>query len=152
TAAGTADVRPAPARNAGPLASPPAVIVRGASVWTQGPAGILEATDVLVVHGKIAAIGRNFAAPAGAVEVDGRGKHVTPGIIDAHSHTAIGGDVNEGSHNVTAEVRIRDVLNPLDVAIYRELAGGATTANVLHGSANAIGGQTQIVKWRWGGG
>jgi len=77
---------------------------------------------------------------------------VTPGIIDAHSHTAIDGDVNEGTHNVTAEVRIRDVIDPFSVAVYRELAGGTTTANVLHGSANAIGGQNQIVKWRWGAG
>ena len=148
----TTDVRPAPAREAGPVSSPSAVVVRGATVWTQGTAGILEGADVLVVGGKIAAVGKGLAAPAGALEVDGRGKHVTPGIIDAHSHSAVDGHVNEGSHNVTAEVRIRDVLNPFDVAIYRELAGGTTTANVLHGSANAIGGQTQIVKWRWGGG
>ncbi len=146
------DVRPAPGREAGPVAAPSAVVVRGATIWTQGPAGILENADVLVVGGKVAAVGKGLAVPAGALEVDGRGKHVTPGIIDAHSHTAVDGDVNEGSHNVTAEVRIRDVINPFDVAIYRELAGGTTTANVLHGSANAIGGQTQIVKWRWGGG
>ena len=106
----------------------------------------------LAVDGKIVAVGKALAAPPGAVEVDGRGKHVTPGIIDAHSHTAIDGQVNEGTHAVTAEVRIRDVLDPFDVAIYRELAGGTTTANVLHGSANAIGGQNAIVKWRWGGG
>ncbi|MGE5412901.1 MAG: amidohydrolase family protein [Syntrophomonadaceae bacterium] len=146
------DVRPAPAREAGPVAAPRAVVVRGATVWTQGPAGILENADVLVVDGRISAVGKGLAAPAGALEVDGRGKHVTPGIIDAHSHTAIDGDVNEGTHNVTAEVRIRDVIAPFDVAIYRELAGGTTTANVLHGSANAIGGQNQIVKWRWGAG
>ena len=146
------DVRPAPAREAGPLATPPAVVVRGATVWTQGPQGILEGADVLVVDGKIAGVGKGLSAPAGALEIDGRGKHVTPGIIDAHSHTAIDDSTNEGTHNVTAEVRIRDVLDPFDVAIYRELAGGTTTANVLHGSANSIGGQNQIVKWRWGGG
>jgi imidazolonepropionase-like amidohydrolase len=146
------DVRPAPAREAAPVAAPAAVVVRGATVWTQGPAGILENTDVLVVNGRVAAVGKSLAAPGGAVEVDGRGKHVTPGIIDAHSHTAVDGDVNEASHNVTAEVRIRDVLNPFDSAVYRELAGGTTTANVLHGSANSIGGQSQIVKWRWGAG
>jgi imidazolonepropionase-like amidohydrolase len=148
----TPDVRPAPAREAGPVASPAAVLVRGATVWTQGPAGVLENTDVLVVKGKIAAVGRNLATPAGALDVDGRGKHLTPGIIDAHSHSAVDGSVNEWSRNVTAEVRIRDVLNPQDVAIYRELAGGTTIANVLHGSANTIGGQTQIIKLRWGGG
>jgi imidazolonepropionase-like amidohydrolase len=146
------DVRPAPAREAAPVASPAAVVVRGATVWTQGPSGILENADLLVVGGRVAAVGKGLAAPAGAVEIDGRGKHVTPGIVDAHSHSAIDGNVNEYSHNVSAEVRIRDVIEPFDVAIYRELAGGTTVANVLHGSANSIGGQTQIVKWRWGGG
>ena len=151
-AAPSSDVRPAPAREAGPVAAPSAVVVRGATVWTQGPSGILEGADVLVVNGKIAAVGKGVAAPAGALEIDGRGKHVTPGIIDAHSHTAIDDGTNEGTHNVTSEVRIRDVLTPFEAAIYRELAGGTTTANVLHGSANSIGGQNQIVKWRWGGG
>jgi len=147
-----ADVRPAPEREVGPVAAPSAVIVRGATVWTEGAAGILENADLVVSGGKVVAVGKGLSAPAGALEVDGRGKHVTPGIIDAHSHTAVDGDVNEGTHNVTAEVRIRDVLNPFDVAVYRELAGGTTVANILHGSANAIGGQTQIAKWRWGGG
>ncbi|HEY7368819.1 MAG TPA: amidohydrolase family protein [Thermoanaerobaculia bacterium] len=146
-----ADVRPAPARDDGPLARPKAVVVRGATVWTQGNAGILEGADLLIVDGKVSAVGRGLTAPSGAVEIDGRGRHVTPGILDAHSHTAVDGQVNEGTHNVTAEVRIQDVLDPFDVAIYRELAGGTTTANVLHGSANAIGGQNAIVKWRRGG-
>ncbi|MET0619506.1 MAG: amidohydrolase family protein [Thermoanaerobaculia bacterium] len=146
------DVRPAPAREGGPLASPGAVVVRGATVWTSGPSGILEGADVLVVDGKITAVGRDVSAPAGALEIDGRGKHVTPGIVDAHSHTAIDDSTNEGTHNITAEVRIRDVLTPFEASIYRQLAGGTTTANVLHGSANSIGGQNQIVKWRWGGG
>ena len=145
------DLRPFPGRENGPLAQPRAVIVRGATVWTEGPAGILENADVLTVDGKIVAVGSGLAAPAGAVEVDGHGKHVTPGVIDAHSHTSIDGPGNEGTHSVTAEVRIQDVLDPFDVAIYRELAGGTTMANVLHGSANAIGGQNAIVKWRWGG-
>ncbi len=146
-----ADVRPLPARDDGPLAAPKAIVVRGATVWTQGPAGILENADLVVSGGKVVAAGRGLSAPAGAVEIDGRGKHVTPGIIDAHSHTAIDGQVNEGTHAVTAEVRIRDVLDPFDVAIYRELAGGTTAANVLHGSANSIGGQNATVKWRRGG-
>ena len=146
------DVRPAPAREAGPVAAPPAVVVRGATVWTQGPAGVLEGADVLVVDGRIAAVGQALAAPPGALEVDGRGRHVTPGIIDAHSHSAMDDQTNESTHNVTAEVRVRDVLSPFDPAIDRELAGGTTVANVLHGSANSIGGQNQIVKWRWGGG
>jgi imidazolonepropionase-like amidohydrolase len=146
------EVRPLPARDDGPVAEPKAVVMRGATVWTQGPAGILENADVVVSGGKIVAVGRGLAAPAGALEIDGRGKHVTPGIVDAHSHTAIDGQVNEFSNAVTAEVRIRDVLDPFEVGIYRELAGGTTAANVLHGSANSIGGQNAIVKWRRGGG
>jgi imidazolonepropionase-like amidohydrolase len=146
------DVRPFPARDDGPVAAPPAVVVRGATVWTQGSAGIIEGADLVVSGGKVTAVGRGAAAPAGALSIDGRGKHVTPGLIDAHSHTAIDGQVNEGTHAITAEVRIQDVLDPFDVAIYRELAGGLTAANVLHGSANAIGGQNATVKWRRGGG
>ncbi|HEY3172189.1 MAG TPA: amidohydrolase family protein, partial [Thermoanaerobaculia bacterium] len=147
-----ADVRPFPARDDGPVAAPRAVVIRGATIWTQGASGILENADLAVSGGKIVAVGHGLAAPAGAVEIDARGKHVTPGIIDCHSHTAIDGQVNEATHAVTAEVRIRDVLDPFDVAIYRELAGGTTAANVLHGSANAIGGQNATVKWRRGGG
>ena len=147
-----ADVRPLPSRDDQPIAAPSAVIVRGATVWTQGPGGILENADLVVSGGRVTAVGRALAAPAGALEIDGRGKHVTPGLIDAHSHTAMDGQVNEGTHNVTAEVRVKDVLDPFDVAIYRELAGGLTAANVLHGSANAIGGQNAVVKWRRGGG
>jgi imidazolonepropionase-like amidohydrolase len=146
------DVRSLPARDDGPIAVPRAVVVRGATVWTQGPAGILENADLVVSEGKVVAVGRQLTAPAGALEIDGRGRHVTPGIIDAHSHTAIDGQVNEFAHAVTAEVRVKDVLDPFDVAIYRELAGGTTAANVLHGSANSIGGQNAIVKWRRGGG
>ena len=146
-----ADVRALPARDDGPVAAPKAIVVRGATVWTQGPAGILENADLVVAGGKVVAVGRGLAAPAGAIEVDGRGKHVTPGIIDAHSHTAIDGQVNEGTHAVTAEVRMRDVLDRFDVAFYRELAGGTPAANVLHGSANSIGGQNATVKWRRGG-
>ena len=151
-AAKASDVRPFPGRENGAVAHPRAMIVRGATIWTQGPAGVLEGADLLAVDGRIVAVGRGLTAPAGALEIDGRGKHVTPGIIDAHSHTAIDGQGNEFAHAVSAEVRIQDVLDPFDVAIYRELAGGTTVANVLHGSANAIGGQTQIARWRWGGG
>jgi imidazolonepropionase-like amidohydrolase len=146
------DVRPLPPRDDGAVAAPKAVIVRGATIWTQGAAGILENADLVVSGGKIVAVGRGLAAPPGAAVVDGKGMHVTPGIIDAHSHTAIDGQVNEGTHAATAEVRIKDILDPFDVAIYRELAGGTTAANVLHGSANSIGGQNATVKWRRGGG
>ena len=86
-------------------------------------------------------VGGTIAAPAGALVIDATGKHVTPGIIDCHSHTAIDGDVNEATHNVTAEVRIGDVIDPEDINIYRQLAGGVTTIHTLHGSANSIGGQ-----------
>jgi imidazolonepropionase-like amidohydrolase len=146
------DVRPFPGAEVTPLSQPKAVVVRGATVWTEGPAGILEDADVVAVNGKIMAVGKGLSAPAGAVEIDARGKHVSPGVIDCHSHTAIDGNVNEFGHAVSAEVRIKDVIDPLDVAVYRELAGGTTAANVLHGSANAIGGQNAIVKFRWGGG
>jgi imidazolonepropionase-like amidohydrolase len=148
------DVRGLPARDDGPVAAPKAVVVRHTTVWTQGKAGILEDADLVVSGGKVVAVGAGGArsTPAGALEIDGRGKHVTPGIVDAHSHTAIDGQVNEATHAVTAEVRMRDVLDPFEPAIYRELAGGTTAANVLHGSANAIGGQNVTVKWRRGGG
>ncbi len=129
---------------------PAAVLVRGATVWTVGPGGRLEGADLLVRGGRIAAVGPGLEAPAGAVVIDATGKHVTPGLIDAHSHTAIDGGVNEGSDIVTAEVRIADVLDSSDVNIYRQLAGGLTAANVLHGSANAIGGQNAVIKLRWG--
>jgi len=126
------------------------VLVRGATIWTCGPQGKLEQADMLVKEGKILRIGQNLKAPAGAVIIDARGKHVTPGLIDAHSHTAISGGVNESAQVVSAEVRIQDVINPDDIAIYRELAGGLTTANLLHGSANPIGGQNAVIKLRWG--
>ena len=138
------------AAGAGAPDTPSAVVFRGATIWTMGPEGVLEDADLLIAGGHVEKIGRNLEVPAGTVEVDARGRHITPGLIDAHSHTAIDGGVNEGSNNVTAEVRIKDVLDPEDIAIYRELAGGLTTANVLHGSANSIGGQTSIIKLRWG--
>ncbi|WP_395139244.1 amidohydrolase family protein [Armatimonas sp.] len=125
-------------------------VLRNATVWTSAAAGILKDTDVLVQGGKITAIGQDLKVPGGTVEIDAQGKHVTPGMIDCHSHSGVSGGVNEGSNIVTAEVRIADVLNPDDVNIYRQLAGGTTAANILHGSANAIGGQNAVVKWRWG--
>ena len=82
--------------------------------------------------------------------IDGKGKHVTPGIIDCHSHIATDGGINESAQAVTAEVRIGDFINCDDINIYRQLAGGVTTANILHGSANPIGGQNQVIKMRWG--
>jgi imidazolonepropionase-like amidohydrolase len=131
---------------------PAAAVVRDATIWTAGPDGVLEGADLLVRNGEIAAVGVDLDAPAGALEIDGTGLHVTPGLIDAHSHTAVEGGINEGSDTVTAEVRVADVLDPTDPNIYRQLAGGLTAANVLHGSANAIGGQNAIIKLRWGAG
>ncbi len=129
---------------------PQHVLVKNATIWTQGPQGKLEGADMLVTRGKITHIGKNLSAPAGAVVIDASGKHVTPGLIDAHSHTAISGSVNEGGQVATPEVRIADVLDPDGIWIYRQLAGGTTAANILHGSANPIGGQNAVVKWRWG--
>ncbi|MFG6449758.1 amidohydrolase family protein [Roseateles sp. BYS180W] len=131
-------------------AAPPTVLLRGATLWTSTTAGRLPEHDLLLRDGKIAAIGKNLPAPNGAQVVDARGLHITPGLIDAHSHVAINGGVNEASNSVTAEVRIGDVIDATDVNLYRQLAGGLTTANVLHGSANTIGGQSQVIKLRWG--
>ena len=126
------------------------VLVRGATIWTMGPAGRLDGADLLVRDGRVAAVGRGLEAPAGAHVVEAAGRHVTPGLIDEHSHLAIDGGVNEGSHPVTSEVRIEDVIDPDDVGIYRALAGGTTAAQLLHGSANPIGGQAVVIKHRWG--
>ncbi len=131
---------------------PEVLIVRHATIWTSGRQGRIEDADLLVRKGVITAVGRALEAPAGAVVIDAAGKHVTAGLIDAHSHTAITGGVNEGTNITTAEVRIGDVLDPEDISMYRELAGGLTTANLLHGSANSIGGQNQVIKLRWGAG
>lgn len=126
------------------------VIIRDATVWTAGEAGILEEADVLVRRGRIAEVGRDLRAPGSAVEIDAAGRHVTPGLIDAHSHAAIVGGVNESSLISTAMVRIGDVVNADSINIYRQMAGGLTTMHLMHGSANAIGGQNIIVKLRWG--
>jgi imidazolonepropionase-like amidohydrolase len=134
-------------------AEPPAqrdVLVRNATIWTQGERGRLEGADLLVRDGLIREIGEDLDAPRDALVIDAEGRHVTPGLIDEHSHIAISRGVNEGSHPVTSEVRIADVVTGNDVDIYRGLAGGATTAQLLHGSANPIGGQAQVIKVRWG--
>ncbi len=125
------------------------ILIKNATVWTNEADGILTNTDVLVKGGRIAAIGKNLSA-GGAKVIDGTGKDLTPGIIDEHSHIAVDGSVNECSQSVTAEVRIADVINPDDINIYRQLAGGVTSAHILHGSCNTIGGQTQLIKLRWG--
>lgn len=133
-----------------PPDQPQNVLIRNATIWTQGPQGKLENSDMLVTKGKIARIGKNLSAPHDALVIDGTGKHLSPGLIDAHSHAGVSGSVNEGGQAITPEVRIADVLDPEDIWIYRQLAGGTTAANILHGSANPIGGQNAVVKWRWG--
>jgi imidazolonepropionase-like amidohydrolase len=133
-----------------PPDQPKTVLIQGATIWTSGPQGTLQNADLLVSAGKISAVGPGLKAPGGAAVVDGKGLHVTPGVIDCHSHTAISRGVNEGSHAVTCEVRIGDVVDATDIGLYRELAGGVTAANLLHGSANPMGGQNQVIKFRWG--
>ena len=125
------------------------ILFKNATVWTNEKEGILVDTDVLVKEGKIAAIGKNIE-DSNAVKIDAKGKHLTSGIIDEHSHIAISKGVNEGGHNSSAEVTIQDVVNSEDINIYRDLAGGVTTSQLLHGSANPIGGCSAIVKWKWG--
>ena len=132
-----------------PPDQPTVLLVKNATIWTEGKLGRLENADMLIRSGRIESVGRNLAYPANAVVVDATGKHVSPGIIDCHSHTAAS-SINEGGKAVTCETRIEDVLDPDNIWIYRQLAGGTTMANVLHGSANPIGGQNAVVKWRWG--
>ncbi|MEM9828439.1 MAG: amidohydrolase family protein [Planctomycetota bacterium] len=127
-------------------------LIRGASVWTCEDDGILENADVLIRDGKIAQIGTQLSVPEGAWVIDAAGKHLTPGIIDCHSHMATDGGVNESGQAVTAEVRVGDFIDNTDINIYRQLAGGVTAASILHGSANPIGGQNQVIKLRWGAG
>ncbi|MBI3271494.1 MAG: amidohydrolase family protein [Planctomycetes bacterium] len=138
----------------GPLESPPAVLIRGATIWTSGPQGRLEGADLLCVGERIVAVGKNLTPPpelsAGLVVVDGHGKHVTPGLIDCHSHSMIVADVNEGTLPSTAMVRIGDVVNSETDNLYQQLAGGITAVNLLHGSANPIGGQNCVIKLRDG--
>ena len=139
-----------PQDDRGPFLAPRDLIVRDATIWTSADAGVLDDADLLVRDGRIVAVGVDLDAPNGAHEIDGRGKHVTAGLIDAHSHIAVIGGVNEGTNSCTAEVRIADVLNSEDDRIYQQLAGGLTSSHIMHGSANAIGGQCQAIKLRWG--
>ena len=124
------------------------VAITNATVLTASR-GTLEKATILIRDGKIAAVGTNVSVPQGADVIDGTGRFVTPGIIDAHSHS-MAEAINEGSLSSTAMVRIEDVLRQDTPSIYRMLAGGVTTINVLHGSANTIGGQNATIKLRWG--
>jgi len=129
---------------------PAVLIVKNATIWTCGPRGKIEMADMLVQKGRIANVGPGIQAPAGALVIEGTGKHVTPGLIDAHSHMAGDGALNESGQAISAEVRVGDVIDCDDISIYRALAGGLTSAHILHGSANPIGGQSQLIKLRWG--
>jgi imidazolonepropionase-like amidohydrolase len=151
----TASAQAAPAAQASSeplmLAAPPAgtlVAITNANIMTATRGNIMNGT-ILIRNGKIAEVGTNVTVPAGAKVIDGRGKWVTPGIIDAHSHTA-NESINEGAQSITAEVRMDDVLRQDGISLYRQLAGGTTTVNILHGSANTVGGQNAVIKLRFG--
>lgn len=128
------------------------IVVKNVTVWTNEADGVMKNASVLIENGKIVNVAKNNAlqVPNGARVIDGKGMHLTPGIIDEHSHIAISKGVNEAGQAVTAEVRISDVVNPDDINIYRQLAGGVTAAQLLHGSANPIGGCSALIKLKWG--
>lgn len=125
------------------------VVIRNATVWTNETDSILFNTDVWIEHGKIKQIGKDLK-PKAVREIDGTGKFLTSGIIDEHSHIALTRGVNEGTQSVTSEVRMGDVINSEDINIYRQLSGGVVVSQLLHGSANPIGGQSALIKLRWG--
>jgi imidazolonepropionase-like amidohydrolase len=127
------------------------VLFKNATVWTNESEGILYGANVLVENGKIAFVGISVPKTDEKTQViDAKGMHLTSGIIDEHSHIAISRGVNEGGQAITAEVSIADVVNPDDINIYRQLSGGVTAAQLLHGSANPIGGQSALIKLKWG--
>jgi imidazolonepropionase-like amidohydrolase len=127
------------------------VLIQNATVWTSGPDGKIENGQVLISGGKVIAVGQNVNVKGyeSARIIDAQGKHISPGIIDEHSHIALA-SVNEGSQSSSAEVQERSVVWPEDIDIYRQLSGGVTASQLLHGSANPIGGQSAIIKLRWG--
>ncbi len=129
-----------------------AILIKDATLWTNNGDSVLKDYDVYITNGKIVRIALNIDVPnlAFAKIIDAKGKHLTPGIIDEHSHIALTSGVNEGTQASSAEVRMGDVINPDDINIYRQLSGGVTTAQLLHGSANPIGGQSALIKLRWG--
>ena len=122
------------------------IVIRDANILTISHGAMKGA--ILIRDGKIEAVGANLTPPAGARIIDAAGQYVMPGIVDGHSHIAIEGNVNEPSLSVSSMVDVRDVIDPEDIDIYRALAGGVTTANILHGSSNAVGGQTVVLKMR----
>ncbi|MDB6108285.1 MAG: amidohydrolase [Pedosphaera sp.] len=143
-----------PLEGRGALTNPPAVLIRNATLWTCGPDGRLEHADLFVQDGKIQKVGRklfaNGSLPGQTLVIEGEGLHITPGLVDCHSHSMILGNVNEATLPSSAMVRIGDVVNSETPNIYDQLAGGLTVANLLHGSANPIGGQNCVIKLRDG--
>ncbi len=129
--------------------SPSVILIQNATILTVTH-GNIEHGSILIRDGKIVAVGADIKMPDGATVIDATGQFVMPGIVDCHSHIAVDGSVNEAGPAVSSMARIPDVLNPEDIDIYRDLAGGVTAANILHGSANPIGGQTIVIKLRWG--
>lgn len=130
------------------LPKPETLLFKNATVWTSESDGILKNTDVLIKNGKIAKIGSNLSDPSATV-IDATDKHLTAGIIDEHSHIAAA-SINEGGQNSSAEVSIEDVIDDTAISLYRDLAGGVTSVQILHGSANPIGGRSAIIKLKWG--
>jgi len=125
--------------------------ISNATVWTNESQGIIKNANLLIVDGKIKSVnGKYVSIPKGTITIDAKGKHVTSGIIDEHSHISISKGVNEGGQAVSAEVSIANVVRSNDINMYRQLAGGVTTAQLLHGSANPIGGQSALIKLKWG--
>lgn len=126
-------------------------LIRNATLWTGEVEGVIENGDILIHNGKIKHLGKgSFNVPKGAIVIEAKGKYVTAGIIDEHSHIGISNGVNESGLSITSEVSIGTVINPTDINIYRQMAGGVTCSQLLHGSANAIGGQSAIIKLKWG--
>jgi imidazolonepropionase-like amidohydrolase len=144
------DPKGAPVSGVSEAGAPSVILIRNATIMTASH-GTIKNGSILIRDGKIAAVGQNVnSSDPNARVIDATGKYVTPGIIDCHSHTAIEGNVNEGTLSVTSMVRIRDVIDPYNPDVYRQLAGGVTTVNMLHGSANAIGGQNAVAKLKLG--
>lgn len=146
-------VAKSPLQGKGSITNPAVILVQNATIWTSSKAGILSNATLLVQNGKISKVGKGQGLDSGteaAITIDGAGLHVTPGLIDCHSHSMILGDVNEPTHPSTAMVGIGDVVNSETSNIREQLAGGLTIANLLHGSANPIGGRNQVIKLREG--
>ena len=134
---------------ANPPDAPSVILIQNATVLTVSH-GTIEHGSILIKDGKILQVGQSIKAPKDAQIIDAAGQFVMPGIIDCHSHIAVDGSVNEGSVSVSSMANIAEVIDSDDIDIYRDLAGGVTAANILHGSANSIGGQTEVIKLRWG--